>query len=215
MSPRVIAACTRSEALGEAAVVSRGMTRWALVGVVVLLSGCVKRVTLVAPPIDAPREERVDAWGALRPTALATTTWVDGRHRDRELATDVDTLTLGDGREVGDPRDLLAVVPPDSATARAVADWDRETRRWNTHGWVSLSFLGLGAASLIVLPQLMPRADLQFATAMTSLAVIVLGPLVNLVTALAMGFTRGERRRDRASHRPGWFGGRSRLRCGC
>jgi hypothetical protein len=163
------------------------MMRWLVSVVVVLGSGCLSRVSLVVPALEAPREERVDAWVALRPVETAVTTYSSAQHPDLIAATDLDSLTLGNGLVVADPRDLLPVVLAGSETARAVADWDRETRRWNVHGWVALGLLGVGGLALGVLPMLGKTDGERAAFAGGAAGFILISELVNLVAALALG----------------------------
>ena len=98
------------------------MPRW--IAIACVAAGCA-HVELTVPPPDASAVERVAAYRAMHAVEHGA------------------TLTLANGREVGDPHAILPVVPADSAAARAVHRGDRAWRRGMIWGASGLAAGGL------------------------------------------------------------------------
>ncbi len=95
---------------------------------VVLVQGCAySRVALPdVPSIDAPMPVRAQAKAALAITSSESTAWFNVRQPKVVLFSDMDFVTLGNGMQVEDPRDLLPAVRPDSATAKLLEAYEVE-----------------------------------------------------------------------------------------
>lgn len=110
----------RLDAMGQLRIVAASL---------VLLVACQSHVELTRPATPT-RAERIAAFDALRPVGMTRSIKVmSGEEVGR-------TLVLANGEEVAHADDLLAVVPPDSTTARAARSYRRANRRGR------LSFLG-------------------------------------------------------------------------
>jgi hypothetical protein len=107
-------------------------------------------VRLEAPAAGAPAAERVAAYAELRRLDASETVVVDGRGDVVESSGDF--LALGSGQVVTHAEDLLPVVPPESATAKAAArarHLDDAARPYQVAGLVvGVAGLALGGYSL-------------------------------------------------------------------
>jgi hypothetical protein len=113
-----------------------------------LSAGCVPHASLTAPAPGAPATERLGAYERLSSRARQDTITVATLWRLPVRQT-TDFIALGDGSRVYHAEDLLAVVPPDSPTARA-AERSRRARKVS-HGWMGAviagSAVGLGLSA--------------------------------------------------------------------
>ena len=104
-----------------------------------LAAGCVPHARLTAPAASAPATERRGAYERLssrtrQDTITFATLW------RLPVKRTTDFIVLGDGSRVYHAEDLLAVVPPDSPTARA-AERSRHARKVS-HGWLGAVIAG-------------------------------------------------------------------------
>ncbi len=111
----------------------------AIVTSAALAAGCVPHASLTAPAASAPATERVGAYERLSSRARQDTITVATLWRLPVRRT-TDFIALGDGSRVYHAEDLLAVVPPDSPTARA-AERSRHARKLS-HGWLGAVIAG-------------------------------------------------------------------------
>jgi hypothetical protein len=95
-------------------------------------------VTLTAPAQTAPLEARIAAYRQLRLKSRIEVVKYDGR----TIGSSTRSLILADGTRVYHFEDLLPVVSPDSATAKAVLESERLERR-------ALPLLWGGAAAMM------------------------------------------------------------------
>ena len=105
-----------------------------------MVSACSRpHVTLPTVPLDLLPEQRVQMFYQLyatRENTVTTTTCQSGGG----CSTNVDkTLYLANGTQVYDPEDLVPVVSPDSATARAVHNVHEERRKVRTYGMLAMA----------------------------------------------------------------------------
>jgi hypothetical protein len=120
----------------------------------VLASSCgYNRVALrPVPEKSAPVAERVRAFKELAPeSGLATSYYQNGAYQ----GTLINSIMLGDGTRVEDPRDLLPAVDPASPTANYVDSFEEHltaARSWSIVGW---SVFGAGVVAMLV-PLMLP-----------------------------------------------------------
>lgn len=113
-----------------------------LVAVSVSACSLPQRVTLQSPGADAPPEKRFVAFAKLRPVGVLS-------YRNPQQGVWWKQLQLGDDTLVTDPRDLLLVVPPDSATAQAVGRVEKHRKRKLMWTWIGRG-LALGTLALLI-----------------------------------------------------------------
>jgi hypothetical protein len=113
----------------------------------VLAAGCVySRVALPpVPPVDAPLAQRQAAFDSLSIISDESTRWSMSDRPNVTLKTDLEWVTLGDGTQVEDPRDLARGVLPNSQTARLLAAYENEVNQATT---AKLVVLGIGLVTL-------------------------------------------------------------------
>jgi uncharacterized membrane protein YedE/YeeE len=111
----------------------------AIVTSAALAAGCVPHASLTAPAARAPATERLGAYERLSSRARQDTVTVATLWR-LPVSRTTDFIALGDGSRVYHAEDLLAVVPPDSPTARA-AERSRHARKVS-HGWLGAVIAG-------------------------------------------------------------------------
>jgi hypothetical protein len=116
----------------------------------VLASGCVySRVTLPpVPAVDAPLTQRQAAFRSLSIISDESTRWSMSNRPNVTLKTDLEWVTLGDGTQVEDPRDLASAVLPNSQTARLLAAYENEVHQATNAKLIVLtsSVVALGAS---------------------------------------------------------------------
>ena len=114
---------------------------WMLIAIAIaMVSACSRpHVTLPTVPPDLLPEQRVQMFNQLyatRENTVITTSCQAGGG----CSTNVDkTLYLANGTQVYHPEDLLPVVGPDSATARAVHNMHEERRKVRTYGLLTMA----------------------------------------------------------------------------
>jgi len=112
------------------------------------LSACQAHVTLLAPRADAPLEERVKAYQVLKPISsheLVLITTQGGMVTGTSSTPSY--LQLNGGARVYHVEDLLPVLPPDSAAARAAEVSQSATTKLRTAQGIGV---GLGGVALVV-----------------------------------------------------------------
>jgi hypothetical protein len=127
------------------------MHRVALLLVVTLFSsacgGYHRAVLRPVPDREAPTAERVKAFKELAPeSGLATSYFRNGVYQ----GTLLDSVMLGDGTRVEDPRDLLPAVDLTSPTAKYVESYEQKlgsAKTWSIVGW---SVFAAGLATMLV-----------------------------------------------------------------
>lgn len=111
---------------------SRGCRRfWAAMSLLACLNqACgVQRVTLTAPPSDAPLDERIAAFENLEATGHEYHQGDASLGSRQGSAAAPTALVLRDGTRVYDPRDLRPLLREDSESAAAIADYSRRRKR--------------------------------------------------------------------------------------
>jgi hypothetical protein len=158
-----------------------------ILALAVLAAGCgYTRVTIPPPVLDGTTEAAEKAFSELQPVSrtIEETYRVQGPGTPgaRGLRYDVDTITLGNGLFVEDPRDLIPLVPG-STTAALAKKWGIGRDRWDAHLWTALGTFALGAAGLLTTGAFFDAFGREAGTVYlwTSLAVMALGPLLNVV----------------------------------
>lgn len=161
---------------------------WLLCAVLASNCAALKRVTLVAPTIDAPAENRRHAWEQLRLSRADLTSIEFARgpgFAGKQMGTDVDSMTLANGVVVEDPRDLIPVVGKDSATAKAANAWILARHRWDLFGAIVLSGLGGGLSVFVAAPLIAGRLgagyEVTYPLAMGALISAIVVPIVALI----------------------------------
>lgn len=115
-----------------------------IIGLLISACSAPQRVQLQAPSPRAAPEQRIAAFVALRPIGRIEETQQRGNHQY------VDTmLELGDHRVITDPRDLLVVVPANSATAKSIERYKTHHKRQRMWTWIGRGLL-VSSLSLLV-----------------------------------------------------------------
>lgn len=132
-----------------------------------LLPGCFAYSRVALPPVplsDAPPMEREQALRDLAIVAGETTTWSDSLRPDATIFRDLEWVTLGNGLQVEDPRDLEPAVLPGSETAALLDAYDAEVTRTT---WTKVIVMAVGVAALVGGFAVMRSLSIEVGGAMT------------------------------------------------
>ena len=153
--------------------------RLAFAASVVLLCACHAHLEL--PPAGASREERTASYEQLRPA---------GEERWREMDAPrikwTRSLVLNNGNEITDPADLLPVVPPDSATAIAITQYEERNKPWKV--LAPIAGYGFAAGAALTLFGVITRitgvitGDANLYTTLGGITLMTVLPLGALIT---------------------------------
>ncbi|MBL8954746.1 MAG: hypothetical protein JNK82_28470 [Myxococcaceae bacterium] len=110
--------------------------------VVLLLVTACAHEKLVVPARDAPLEERQKAYAELKPKGVSR---AKVRGRVPEPGVWDRALVLANGINITEPVDLLQAVPADSATATAIAAYEKKNALWHFLGPLAGYGFGVGA----------------------------------------------------------------------
>jgi hypothetical protein len=138
------------------------------------------------PNSDAPERERVDAYKDLAPQGGQQTTYL---RNGVPVGTSFDFLVLGDGTQVGDPRDLKPAVAPQSPAGRAIEKYDVAVQKLVPRQIVSASLIGAGTlASLISIPFLLNGNAFDSSPRSVGFGLLIGGASFAVVSWLVMTF---------------------------